>query len=362
MKNKRIGILTGGGDCPGINAVIRAVAKKAIYEKKMEVIGIEDGYHGIVHNRHRRLEFNDVSGILTLGGTILGTSKTANPYKYAIKEASKLVFKDVSKDAINNIKKLKLSCLVCIGGDGTLGIAHRLFEDGVPIVGVPKTIDNDLQGTDITFGFDSAVWVATEGIDRIHTTAQSHHRVMIVEVMGHKAGWIALHSGVAGGGDIILIPEIPYNINSIAEKIKERNKRGKRFSILVIAEGAKPKGGDVVIQRIVKESADPIRLGGIGFVIGEQLEKLTGVETRTVIMGHLQRGGSPTPFDRVLATQLGTKAVEMIEKEEFGYMVGVQNNSFVKVSLKDVAKGPKTVPLDNILIKSARSIGVSFGN
>jgi len=363
MKNKkRIAILTGGGDCPGINAVIRAVAKKAIYEKGMEVIGIEDGYHGLVNYRYRPLTYDDVSGILTLGGTILGTSKTANPYRYAVRKGRRLEFKDLSKTAIENLKKLGVVCLVCIGGDGTLGIAHRLFEDGIPIVGVPKTIDNDLRGTDITFGFDSAVSIATEGIDRLHTTAQSHHRIMIVEVMGHKAGWIALHAGVAGGGDIILIPEIPYDPNIIAKKVKERNKKGRRFSIVVVAEGVKPKGGDIVIQRIVKESTDPIRLGGVGFVLGEQIEKITELETRTVVMGHLQRGGSPTPFDRVLATQLGSKAVDMMENEEFGYMVGVKGNTLASVSLQVVAEGTKTVPLDHPLIKAARSVGTCFGD
>ena len=361
-KKRQIAILTGGGDCPGINAVIRAVTKKAILEYGMEVIGIEDGYQGLIHNRHRRLHYDDVSGILTLGGTILGTSKKDNPYRYAVKKGDKLEFEDVSATAIANAKRLGIDCLVCIGGDGTLAIAHRLFEDGIPIVGVPKTIDNDLRGTDITFGFDSAVYIATEGIDRIHSTAQSLHRAMIVEVMGHNAGWIALHAGVAGGGDIVLIPEIPYDLDVIAEKVKERNRKGRRFSIVVVAEGAKPKGGDIVIQRIVKESPDPIRLGGIGFVLGSQIEKTTGIETRTVVMGHLLRGGTPTPFDRVLATRLGAKAVDMIAKEEFGYMVAVSGSSLVKVSLEDVAKGPRTVPLDEPLIQSARSVDTCFGD
>jgi len=359
---KRIAILTGGGDCPGINAVIRAVAKKAIIEQDMEVLGIEDGYHGLVNNKYRRLAYDDVSGILTLGGTILGTSKIANPYRYAIKKGDILEFKDLSKIAIRNIKKLGVICLICIGGDGTLGIANRLYRDGLNVIGVPKTIDNDIRGTDITFGFDSAVTIATEGIDRIHTTAQSHHRVMIIEVMGHHSGWIALHSGIAGGGDIILIPEIPYDIKSIADKIRERTRKGKRFSIVVVAEGAKPIGGDVVIARIVKESADPVRLGGIGFVLTEQIEKETGIETRAVVMGHLQRGGSPTPFDRVLATSLGTKAVEMIENRQFGYMSGVKGNRLIAVPLEKVAAGPKTVPLNHPLVRSARSVGTCFGD
>ncbi len=362
IKRKRIGILTGGGDCPGINAVIRAVTKKAMLEKGMEVIGIEDGYDGIVNHRWRTLEYEDVSGILTLGGTILGTSKTVNPYRYAIRKGNRLEFKDLSKITIKNLRSLNIDSLVCIGGDGTLGIAYRLFKDGVPIVGVPKTIDNDLRGTDITFGFDSAVSIATGGIDRIHTTAESLHRIMIIEVMGHTAGWIALYSGIAGGGDIILIPEIPYDIHRIAEKVKERNKKGKRFSIVVIAEGAKPEGGDIVIQRFVKESSDPIRLGGIGFILGEQIERVTGLETRTVVMGHLLRGGSPTPFDRILATNLGTKAVDLIEDKNFGCMVGIKKDSLVTVPLKEVAKGPKLIPLNHPMIKAARSLGTCFGD
>ncbi len=360
MKIKRIGILTGGGDCPGINAVIRAVGKKAILSG-MDLVGIEDGYDGLIHNRYRKLDAKDLSGILTLGGTILGTSKKANPYKYAITNGKKMIFKDMSRKALQNLQGMGLDCLVCIGGDGSLGIAYRLYKDGVPVIGVPKTIDNDIMGTDITFGFDTAVWIATEGIDRLHTTAQSHHRVMIIEVMGHRAGWLALHSGVAGGGDIILIPEIPYEIDVIARKVQDRNKRGKRFSIVVVAEGAKPKGGNAVIQRIVKESADPIRLGGIGYVLENEIVKKTGIETRTVVMGHLQRGGSPTPFDRVLATQLGSTAVDLITSGEFGNMVGVKNGKFVKVPLKNVAKGVRTIPDNYPLLGSAISIDTCFG-
>lgn len=361
-KEKRIALLTGGGDCPGINAVIRAIVKKAIYERGLEIIGIEDGYHGVVQNRYRTLRWNDVSGILTIGGTILGTSKTANPYRYPVKKGNDVVLKDFSKRALTNLKHMNIGCLVCIGGDGTLGIAHRLFQDNVPVVGVPKTIDNDIRGTDTTFGFDTAVAIATEGIDRLHTTAQSHHRIMIVELMGHKAGWIALYSGIAGGGDIILIPEIPYDSNVIAGKVQERNKKGKRFSIIVVAEGARPKDGDVVIRRIVKTSADPVRLGGIGFVLGEQIEKITGLETRTVVMGHLQRGGAPTAADRVISTQLGTKIVDMLGNKEFGYMAAFKNNALVSVPLQEAAQGPRTVPLDHPLIQSARSVDTCFGD
>ena len=362
LPNNRIAILSGGGDCPGTNAAIRAITKKAILEHGTEVIGIMDGFDGMIRNHFRTLHYDDVSGIMTLGGTILGTSNISNPYKHSIKKGDSVEFEDVSQITIANIKKMNIDCLVCIGGDGTLGIANRLFRDGIPLVGVPKTIDNDLMGTDITFGFDTAVTIATEGIDRLHTTAQSHHRVMIVEVMGRNAGWIALYAGVAGGADIILIPEIPYDLNVIVERVKERNRKGKRFSIIVVAEGAKPKGGEVVVQRVVKEASDPVRLGGIGFILGSQIEEATGIETRTVVMGHLQRGGTPTPFDRILATRLGTKTVEMIERAAFGYMAGIKGGSMIEVKLEDVTKGLRTVQSNDPLVQSARSIATCFGD
>jgi 6-phosphofructokinase 1 len=361
-KATRIAILTGGGDCPGINAVIRAVAKKAILECGMEVIGFNDGYEGVINRSYRPLNFSDVSGILTVGGTILGTSNTANPYRYPVTMGSKTEFGDVSQKAGANLAELAVDCLVCIGGDGTLSIAQRLAGDGMPIVGIPKTIDNDLLGTDITFGFNSAVTIAAEGIDRLHTTAQSHHRAMIIEVMGRNAGWIALHAGVASGGDVILIPEIPYDIMKVAEKVKERNRRGRRYTIIVVAEGARAAGGEVVIQRVVKESTDPVRLGGIGFVLGKEIEGLTGIETRTVVLGHLQRSGVPTPFDRVLATRLGCEAVEMIVHHQFGRMVGVKGNELIPVSLEEVAKGQRRIEPGDSLIKVARSIDTCFGD
>ena len=361
-RKKCIAILTGGGDCAGLNAVIRAVTKKAVLEHEWEVFGVLDGYEGLIHNRICHLDYNRVSGILTLGGTILGTSNKANPYKYIVPDGDNFKPHDRSKEAIANIRNNQIDCLVCIGGDGTLNIAQRLFKDGVAIVGVPKTIDNDIRGTDITFGFNTAVEIATEGLDRLHSTAQSHHRIMIVELMGRKAGWIALHAGIAGGGDIILIPEIPYKIDKVVDKIKERRNMGRRFSIIVVAEGARPEGGEVVVKKIVKDSVEPVRLGGIGFVLGDQIEKLTGQETRAVVMGHLQRGGSPTAFDRVLATQLGTKAVDMIAKEEYGFMAGVQCDELVNVSLEEVAQGPRLVPLNHPLIKTARSVGTAFGD
>ncbi|MCA9393731.1 MAG: ATP-dependent 6-phosphofructokinase [Candidatus Omnitrophica bacterium] len=362
MSKRRIGILTGGGDCAGLNAVIRAVTKKAILEQGYEVFGYEDGYEGVIHNRYRPLAFDDVSGILTLGGTILGTSNKANPFKYAVKADGKVTFEDRSRDAVHNIQDLGLECLVCIGGDGTLTIANKLCEMGVPVVGVPKTIDNDIRGTDITFGFDSAVEIVTEGIDRIHSTAQSHHRVMIIEVMGRTAGWIALHSGVAGGGDIILLPEIPYDINKVAERVLKRGKEGKRFSIIVVAEGAKPIGGEVTVKKIVEDSHEKVRLGGISFRLVSDVEALTGLEARAVVMGHLQRGGTPSSFDRVLATRLGTRVVDMIEAGQFGHMCGVRCDGLVNVPLSEVARGPRLVDPADPLIRSARSIGVIFGD
>ncbi len=361
-KKNRIAILTGGGDCPGINAVIRAVAKKAILEHGMEIIGVEDGYEGLIHRRYRRLHYDDVSGILTLGGTILGASKNSNPYRYGIQKGKTVVLKDVSRKAIRTARDLDIDALVCIGGDGTQGIAFRLLQDGLPVVGVPKTIDNDLRGTDITFGFDSAVAIASEAIDRVHSTADAHRRIMIVEVMGHHAGWIALYAGVAGGGDIILIPEIPYSIEVVAAKVRQRHRQGRRFSIVVVAEGAKPKGGDVVIKRIIKKSADPVRLGGIGFVLQEALERATAIEARTVVLGHLQRGGSPTASDRILATELGAKTVDLIIQGDFGRMAAVQDGKITSVPLEMASGGPRTIPLYHPLVAAARSIGTSFGD
>ncbi|MFH1459710.1 MAG: ATP-dependent 6-phosphofructokinase [Candidatus Omnitrophota bacterium] len=361
-KRGRIGILTAGGDCPGLNAVIRAVAKKLINDQHMEIIGIKDGYEGLINNRYRKLTYQDVSGIFTLGGTILGTSNIANPYREAVHKKGKLVFEDVSDRTIKNIKKMRLDGLVCIGGDGTLSIADKLRADGVSIVGVPKTIDNDIRGTECSFGFDSAVHIAAEGIDRVHTTAQSHHRIMVIELMGRTAGWIALYAGIAGGGDIILIPEIPYDIQKIVKVVKERNKRGSRFSIIVISEGARPKGGEVVVREIVKESTIQARLGGIGILLAKQLEKITNLETRVVVMGHLLRGGSPTPSDRILATRLGIKTAELIEQGQFGYMVALKNGNLNKVSLKKVAQGPRLVPKNHALVKAARAVGTCFGD
>jgi len=359
---KTIGILTGGGDCPGLNAVIRAVAKAAILDHGWNVVGIKDGYEGLITGRWRRLRAHDVSGLLTLGGTILGTSNTADPYAYAETVGGRLVRRDVSRRLLRNARQAGLDALFLIGGDGPLASAARLQRDGRPIVGLPKTSDNDLPGPDVTFGFDTAGSIAAEAIDRLHTTAESHHRVMVVEVMGRRAGWIALAAGLAGGGDVILIPEIPYRLEAVAAKIRERRRRGKAFSLVIAAEGAKPTGGEAVVRALVARSADPVRLGGVGFVLAGQLENEAGAETRAVVLGHVQRGGTPTAADRILATRLGDAAVRLAAEGAFGRMVAVRHGEVTSVPLDVPARGPKLVPPDHPLIAAARAVGTSFGD
>jgi 6-phosphofructokinase 1 len=359
---KRIGVLTGGGDCPGLNAVIRAVVKTAIHQYGIEVIGIKDGFLGLIEDRMIQLGNDDVSNILTLGGTILGTSNRANPFRYAVKDKDTWVYHDVSSQVVEHYKKRGLDGLICIGGDGTLSVAHGFLNRGLRIIGVPKTIDNDLSETDVTFGFNTAVANATDAIDKIHTTAQSHHRVMVVETMGRYAGWLALYSGLAGGGDIILIPEIPYDLKSVVRSIKERVKRGKRSSIVVVAEGAKPVGGEMVVKKVVDGSFEPIRLGGIGAKLADEIEGITGIETRAIVLGHIQRGGSPTSFDRILATGFGNEAVHLMVSGENGLMVSLKGDKLTSVPIERAVGRLKLVPLDSPLIASARSLGVSFGD
>jgi phosphofructokinase-like protein len=361
MKIRKIGILTGGGDCPGLNAAIRAIAKTAMNIYGMRVIGFKDGYDGLVEARHKELSYDDVSGILEKGGTILGTSNKANPFRYWMKAGKKEVCRDLSEQAMRNFHGLGLQCLFCIGGDGTLSIANRLCKKGVPCIGLPKTIDNDLGGTDVTFGFDSALATATEAIDKIHTTAESHHRAMIVEVMGRYAGWIALHSGIAGGGDIILIPEIPYRVDAVCQRVKERHRRGKHFSIIVISEGARPKGGKLVVKKVVKDSPDPIRLGGVSRILANEIEKRTGLETRVTILGHLQRGGSPTARDRILATRFGSEAVRLAVERRFGRMVGIRGDEIVSVPISRAVAQLRRVKRNSPMVREAVAVGTSFG-
>jgi 6-phosphofructokinase 1 len=360
-QSKRVGILTGGGDCPGLNAVIAAVVKTADQVYDWEVIGFQDGYEGVVENRFVTLSRKDVSGIMAQGGTILGTSNRANPFRFPVLQDEEYVYLDRSSQAVRNFEALGLEALIAIGGDGTMAASAGMMDKGLPVIGVPKTIDNDLWGTDVTFGFDSALSVATDAIDRLHTTAQSHHRIMLVEVMGRYAGWIALGSGLAGGGDIILMPEVPYHIDAVCERIKERNSRGKNFSIVVVGEGAKPEGGQMVIQRKIANSPDPVRLGGISHQLAAQLEGLLNIESRVTILGHLIRGGSPTAHDRILATRFGEEAMHMAAKGVSGQMVGLHGNKVEGVPIKDVAGKLRRVTHDHPWVRMALSIGISLG-
>lgn len=360
-KTKRIGILTGGGDCPGLNAVIRAVAKTLINDYDMEIIGFLDGFRGMVENRYIELDYRAVSGILTLGGTILGTSNRADPFHFPVFKKEKTVYHDMSDQALNNFTQLGLDACVCIGGDGTMTVANSMMRKGLPVVGVPKTIDNDLWGTDVTFGYDSALTTATEAIDKIHSTAQSHHRVMIVEVMGRYAGWLALGSGIAGGGDIILIPEIPYDLNTVCEAVAQRSVRGSRFSIVVVGEGAKPLDGEMVIKKTVEGSPEPIRLGGIGHQLGANIEEQTGIETRVTVLGHLLRGGVPTPNDRLLATRFGVAAAHQVAEKKFGVLVGLKGQEILPLPIADVAGKVRTISPGNSLLQIAKSVGTCLG-
>jgi ATP-dependent phosphofructokinase / diphosphate-dependent phosphofructokinase len=361
MSKKRVGILTGGGDCAGLNAVIRGITKSAINDFDMEVIGFYDGFLGLIEKRFSVLTYEMVSGILNQGGTVLGSSNKANPFEHPVCEGSDERRLDLSGECLALYDDLAMDALICVGGDGTMTIADKLARKGVNVVGLPKTIDKDLAETDITFGFDTARTVATEAIDRIHTTAQSHHRVMLVEVMGRNAGWLALESGIAAGADVVLIPEIPYAINDIIGVARRRSRFGRRFSIVVVAEGAVPVGGTQTVQRIVKDSPDPVRLGGISHLIAAQVEEQTGIECRVTILGHVQRGGTPTSFDRLLATQFAVKAMELVGERCYNYMVALQGRDMVAVPIEKVAGRQRLVPLDSPLIKTARSVGTFLG-
>lgn len=359
---KKIGILTAGGDCPGLNAVIRGVAKALITKGDMMVYGIEDGYAGLLERRVCPLTWNSVSNILTRGGTILGSDNKTNPFRHPVKINETLHFEDRSQEVIDYVREIELDTIVAIGGDGTMAITNGFCQKGIPVVGVPKTIDNDIMGTDFTFGYDTAMTTAAEAIDKIHTTAQSHHRVMIVEIMGRYAGWLALGAGIAAGADIILIPEIPYDLEKIIASVVDRSKRGKRFSIIAVAEGAKPRDGQMVVSRKVLDSAEPIRLGGIGNKLAVEIEDQTGLESRVTVLGHLQRGGTPTPFDRVLSSRFGVAAAELVAANDFGKMVALQGAEITSIPISEVAGKIRTVPLDSDLIHVARMVGTSLGD
>jgi len=356
---KKIGVLTGGGDAPGLNAVIRAVVK-AGHNAGVEVIGLEDSFDGLIYpEKSRRLTPKDVTGILRLGGTILGTVNRGNPFAEPIVTPQGTF--NYADRVVEMFGQMSLDALVCIGGDGTLAISYEFYRMGIPLVCVPKTIDNDIVGTTSCFGFDTAVDFATDAIDRLHSTAEAHRRIMVVEVMGRHAGWIALHSGVAGGADVILIPEIPYDPTKVAECIGARDRLGARFSIVVVAEGARPVDGSISVIEEARVGY-VARLGGAGALCSKQLGDLTGKETRHVVLGHLQRGGSPTAFDRTLATRFGGKAVELLLNGQFGKMVANNPPDLVPVPLGDVVGKTKLVPLDYDLLLTARALGISFGD
>lgn len=350
---RRVGILTGGGDCPGLNAVIRAVAKSLMRQCGVQVIGIEDGFAGLMGTtaRTRLLDWDSVSGILMRGGTMLGTSNRANP----------LASETATAQVLAHVQALQLDALVAIGGDGTMSIAHGLAQRGLRVVGVPKTIDNDIAGCERSFGFDTAVATVTDALERIQTTAQSHSRVMVVETMGRYAGWIALEAGLAGGADIILLPEIDYDLAAVAAVCREREAR-QRYTVICIGEGAKPHGGQLTVaRRVATDTADPVRLGGVAHALCDALQPLLHSEVRATVLGHVQRGGAPTPFDRVLATQFGNQAAQLLMQGHTGRMVTLQQGQLNSIPLADVAHTQRRVPLDHTLLQTARQIGISLG-
>ncbi|HIS55582.1 MAG TPA: 6-phosphofructokinase [Candidatus Fimimorpha excrementavium] len=355
----RIGMLTSGGDCQSLNATMRGVAK-TLYNSMgdVEIIGFEEGYKGLMYADYRIMKSSDFSGILTEGGTILGTSR--QPFKLMRQPDEN--GRDKVEMMKNTYHRLRLDCLVVLGGNGSQKTANLLSQEGLNVIGLPKTIDNDLWGTDMTFGFQSAVNIATNAIDCIHTTAASHGRVFIVEIMGHKVGWLTLHAGLAGGADIILLPEIPYDINIVADAIKKRAKAGKRFSILAVAEGAISKENAALSKKELKKLQQSNPYPSIAYEVGARIKELTGQEVRVTVPGHMQRGGAPCPYDRVLSTRLGAAAGKMIMDGKFGYLVGIKNNEITKVPLSDVAGKLKMVSPDNDMIKEAKLVGISFGD
>ncbi|MDU0457976.1 MAG: 6-phosphofructokinase [Geobacteraceae bacterium] len=362
MAVSTIGILTGGGDCPGLNAVIRGVVKSAIIRHGWNVIGIEDGFDGLLNpDKCRPLTLDSVRGILPRGGTILGTTNRGNPFEYPLEQDGRIVRVDYSDRVVDNIRQLGIDALVAVGGEGSIKIALGLWQKGVPVVGVPKTIDNDLRETDFTFGYNTALETATDALDKLHTTAESHHRVMILEVMGRYAGWIALESGIAGGADVILIPEIPFDIERICSAIKARSARGSRFSILVAAEGAFPMGGDRVVLQSASEKQAIERLGGIGQFVAKKIEQCLDMDVRVTVLGHLQRGGSPTTFDRALGSRFGTRAVQMIVDGEFGRMACLKGRSITSVPMEDAIRDLKLVDPQGEIVAAAEDLGIMLG-
>jgi len=362
IRVNRIAVNTGGGDAPGLNAVIRAVVRAA-EPLGWEVFGIERGYDGVISGKgFRRLTRSTVRGILGMGGSILGTNNRGNPFQYPVTVRGKVVTKDVGDLVIRRLRHKGIDALVAIGGDGSLSIAAEIWKRGFPVVGVPKTIDNDLVGTVVTFGFDTAVSVATEALDRLHSTAASHERVMVVEVMGRYAGWIALHSGIAGGADVILLPEIPFSAASVCRAVQARYRSGRNFCIIVAAEGARPKGGSYFTQGPKEAGREHVRLGGVAEALAKLIQERTRRESRSLVLGHLLRGGSPTTFDRLLATRFGAAAVRFIREQRFGYVTALDPPNIVPFPIAEVVGKQKTVPVDGDVVQAARAMGICFGD
>ena len=363
MTIKRVGVLTGGGDCSGLNAVIRAITRAAVIQHNCEVIGIEGGFEGLIDNRSQPLTVRSTRDILALGGTILGTTNKGNPFEYRTRgRDGKIRIKDCSEKVVQTFQRLNLDCLFVVGGEGTLEIGYRFYQQGIPVIGIPKTIDNDLEKTDYTFGFQTAVQVACDAMDRLHTTGRSHHRIMILEVMGRNAGWIALEAGIAGGAHIILIPEIEYELKNIIKKIRLRADGGSPFSIVMVAEGAKEKGKTTIKSEGAANRLQGVeKLGGVGFYLAEQIEKQIDLEVRTTVLGHIQRGGSPNSFDRVLGTRLGSFAVDAASQGRFGTMVALKTPDLELVKLKTLAGKVRCVSRNSQLIQCAESIGINMG-
>ncbi|MBQ9314176.1 MAG: ATP-dependent 6-phosphofructokinase [Clostridia bacterium] len=369
---KKVGILTAGGDCPGLNAVIRGIVKTADYAS-VETYGFMQGYKGLYYNNFMKLDPTVVSGIIAKGGTILGSNNKTNIFAMPVKDKNgEISFEDKSFEVVERLKRDNFDCLIIIGGDGSLKSARDFTRRGLNVIGVPKTIDNDVPYTDTTFGFNTAVTVATEAIDRIRTTAESHGRILVLEVMGRYAGWIALAAGIAGGADTVLIPEIPYDFKSIVNKINQRKSIGKNYSIIVVAEGAKPIGGNVAVKSIVSDSPDSIRLGGAGEFVAREVEKLIGQEARSTSLGYIQRGGDTSPYDRILSTEYGAMAMQMAIDEKFNNMVTMLNGKITYVPLEEVAgkdtaigassSNIKTVDLNSDMIQTARRVGICLGD
>jgi len=359
---QHIGVVTAGGDCPGMNAAVRAVVKAAITRHAMRVTGFLDGFSGLLTDQSRPLGFDDVAGTVALGGTMLGASNRDDPFRVPVERPGGPAYEDRSHVVLATVARHGLEGLVVIGGDGSLTIARRLEARGLPVVGIPKTIDNDVPGTDVTLGFDSALTIATDALDRLHTTAASHHRVMVVEVMGRHAGWIALEAGLAAGGDVVLIPEIAFRYEAVAAGILARARRGRRFSIVVVAEGARCPGGGTVVRQIVEGSPEPVRLGGVGAVVSHALEALVSFEVRYVVLGHVQRGGSPTPFDRILAARFGVAAVGALADGESGVMVALRGQRVERTRLAAMSPEPRRVDPHGEHVATARGIGTIFGD